>query len=82
MVDIECPICFFTYDFDERAPLKTFCCGKTLCRRCIEQTIASSSNCPWDKRRWSGRTLIHRFLTNSIIDIPISIHMLDFNNID
>lgn len=47
---LSCPICFNTYDTDERVPL-CLRCGHTVCGTCAEALIGRSSNkkCPFDK---------------------------------
>lgn len=65
MDSLECPICFLEYNSENNLPLKTFCCNKTICLSCIEQSLNSVGRCPWDKRRWVGRNTFDKFYENT-----------------
>eukprot|EP01035_Chromulina_nebulosa_P036856 gene36856-49711_t len=65
---MECPICYTDYDNDNHTPLVTFCCQNTLCMKCVKNIsaeISTSSCCPWDKRRWVGRSVLNNFMNST-----------------
>ena len=65
---MECPICFTEYDQDIHAPLVTFCCQNTICMNCVRSISAersTSSCCPWDKRRWVGRSVLNNIMNST-----------------
>jgi hypothetical protein len=66
MSEIECPICFMSYDDNTRQPVRTFCrCRQTLCMTCLTNFLQHSTYCPWDRTRWSGRHLLSKFLEST-----------------
>eukprot|EP01031_Cornospumella_fuschlensis_P039880 gene39880-48564_t len=59
---MDCPICFSVYNYGSKQPIRTFCvCSQTLCADCLQNILASSSCCPWDKTRWVGRHVMRKF---------------------
>jgi len=46
-----CEICFVTYDLEARIPRTMHCCGKALCRKCLDKMMRDHQNvkCPWCK---------------------------------
>mmetsp|Transcript_6517 Transcript_6517/g.9038 ORF Transcript_6517/g.9038 Transcript_6517/m.9038 type:complete len:336 (-) Transcript_6517:48-1055(-) len=64
---MDCPICFSDFDDNNHLPLLSFCCKKALCISCVKSIIgvSSSSCCPWDKRRWIGRSVLKNFFQST-----------------
>ena len=54
-----CDICFETYSLD-RKPIQLFCCKKIVCIECLQSLATTTSSCPWDRRRWTSRSLLKK----------------------
>jgi len=64
-MELDCPICLESYDEEVHAPVRLFCCQKTLCSNCLEQIASNTSACPWDKKRWVQRSVLKKCLQNT-----------------
>ena len=62
-----CEVCFGEYSVT-RKTLVLWCCSKLLCEACVENS-SSFSKCPWDRRRWTSRTLKSKCLAVTPSDL-------------
>jgi len=61
--NLTCEICFDYYDAEIRIPKSLSCCGKTVCRRCLEVILRDHRlQCPWCKTKISADS--HTYKTN------------------
>ena len=64
-----CEICLESYNMETRIPKSLYCCGKTICRKCLETLLHNfDSKCPWCKSRFNVN--VHVYKTNiQLLDI-------------
>ncbi len=61
--NITCEICFDSFDLETRLPKLLNCCGKSLCRMCLQKNLQTGKmRCPWSKHNMSSD--INSYKTN------------------